>query len=555
MPKVPEYQANQVQDAGIPDARTNANTTLDNYRSPLTGAMEQVPSYVKVFQEQKKKADDIAVTEADAQLSKLETDLLYDKDNGATNKRGKAAFDVPETVSDGYNKGAKGIEDNLKNDEQKAEFRKKQLERGVSIDRVVQKHVGGEIIRYDNDNTQALLRNEQDAAIASLDPERISLSVQRQKEEVEKFAQRNGLSQADAEQKSAELISKTHSGVINRMLTNDQDQAAKAYFEANKDGVKGDDLAAVEKLLEVGSSRGTSQRFVDGVLKKKVPETEALSMAREQFKDEPKMRDTVYDRIKMEYAIRDSAKKKDLEDMHVNALNVIDQGGGKELTKVRGWTQMEVGQRNSLTAYAKLKAEGKEPKTDWNYYTELQTKASTEATRDEFLKEDPTAWRLSLNDAKYTEMVKLQSSMRKGDRNADGELKNFTQMDTSLKAIFKEAGFAPDNKDEFNKFKYMLGEQQDVVQRNTGKKMSTQEYKDAAREMVKKRVLERDYLWNTTVSAFDGDPDDLNKATKYNDIPKTKIVALEKFLRSNSKPVTPENVRILYVKSLLRGKK
>ena len=299
MPKVPLYQGNQIKEADIPNVAINANTSVSNYKSGLDGALSQAPAVYDAYQEQKKKADQIAIYEADAKLSKLETSLLYDKDHGATNLKGKSSFSAPEIVSDGYNKGAKEIEDGLTNDDQKQSFAKLQLERGVSIDRTVQRHVGNEIVKYDNDTTSNFVKNEQDAAIAAYqDPARIALSIVRQKEAVQNYAERNGMPPEEATQKIADVESKTHAQVINRMLTNDQDVTADNYYKSNKDFIKGDDLAHVEKMIEAGSLRGKSQRFVDEAVKGGLSETAAIDKARSEFKDDPKLRDAAAERVR-----------------------------------------------------------------------------------------------------------------------------------------------------------------------------------------------------------------------------------------------------------------
>lgn len=559
MPKVPVYQQNQVQESQVPERSAIAKPSAETFGGGDAGFNKVVdaaaPIYEKVFKEQREKADKVVLYEADARLSKLETSILHDPKTGALNKQGRDAFDVGTVAMSEYEKSAMEIEDSLPTEDQKIAFSRLRLERGSNIDRALNKHISTETVRYESEVATNFVKNEQDAAIKNYqDPERVRMSLEKQETALKDFGAANGMSEDKVKQMVLASKSKTHSEIINRLLNDDQDQTAQAYFDMNKDTISGDDLATVEAKLETGSTRGKSQRFVDAALKSKLTETEAINKARD-IKD-PKERDAAYDRTKMEYSIRDAARKKGLEDYHVGALNLIDKGGGRDLTKVSGWNEMDVSQRNSLTAYAKLKSEGKEPKTNWTTYYDLQTKASADGTKDAFISENLLDYRMDLDNTKFTELVKLQASMRKGERDPDGSLKNFTNMDTTLKGIMREAGLNPDNKDDVIKFKTRLSDQQDIIQSTTGKKMSPIEYKEAARDLVKKRVIENNTLWfDKEVNALDGDVEDLNKAIKFEDVPKTKVTALQDLLRKNKMSVSNENVRLVYIKSLMRGRK
>lgn len=558
MPKVPVYQQNQVQDSQVPErsaiAKPNAET-LGGGEAGINKAIDAVaPIYEKVFKDQREKADKVVLYEADARLSKLETSILHDPKTGALNKQGRDAFDVGTVAMSEYEKSAMEIEDSLPSDDQKIAFARLRLERGSNIDRALNKHISTETVRYESEVATNFVKNEQDAAIKNYqDPERVRFALEKQETALKDFGAANGMSEDKIKQMVLTSKSKTHSEIINRLLNDDQDQTAQAYFNMNKDTISGDDLATVEAKLETGSTRGKSQRFVDSALKSKLSEAEAINKARDI--KEPKERDAAYERIKMEYGIRDAAKKKGLEEKHVGALNLIDKGGGRDLTKVSGWEQMEVSQRNSLKAYAEFKAKGKEPPTNWTVYYDLQTKASNEGTRDSFISDSLMDYRMDLDNAKFSELVKLQAAMRKGERDPDGNLKNFTSMDVTLKGIMKDAGLSPDNKDDVVRFKTRLGDMQDIMQTNTGKKMSPVEYKEAARELVKERVIKRDFWFDGKTNALDGSDEDLKKAVKFEDVPKDKITAIQDLLRKNKMSMSNENVRLIYIKSLKRGKK
>lgn len=550
MPKVPQYQSN-VQDAAMPTAAINANTTVQ--RPGMSAVLETAPMFHKIYQEQKKRADDVALTEADAKLAKLETDLLYDKDNGATFKKGKDAFEVPGLVSEGYNQGSKEIEDTLTNDDQKARFRQKQLERGVTIDRTIQRHVGAEILRHDNDTTLNYLKNEEDAAIANYkDPARVSLAVQRQREKLAEFGQRNGLGEEEIKQKTAEVESKTHAQVINRMLVNDEDMTAEQYFKANKDFIKGTDLDNVEKLLEVGTTRGKTQRFVDDAIKRGLSEPAALAEARKT--EDPKLRDAMYERVKMEYGVRDSAEKKQLEDLHVNALNFIDKGGAKDYTKVPGWSKMSVGQRNSLEEYAKSKALGKDIVTDYNVYYDLKTMASVPEMQDKFISMNLMEKRNQLSNGDFEKMVDLQSKLRQGSGEGKKIADGFRSDNAVVEEAFESAGFKKTNTEKMNAFRRRVEQEQIVQQERLGRRLNNTELQEIADKQLQQIVTKERSFWMDDKKLMFELSDDEVKNIPYKQVPQTERLKIESALKKHGKPVNEKTVAEFYARKLLKDR-
>lgn len=552
MPKVPVYEGNQVRQNVAPDARIDANTSVDNYTSPIQGALNKAPEVFRAYEEQKKKADQIAIYEADAKLSKLETDLLYDKNNGVLNLKGKTSFEAPKIVSEGYNSGAKSIEEGLTNDEQRIAFQKLQLERGVSIDRAVQKHVGNEIVKYDNDTTINFIKNEQDAAISAYnDPARVALSIQRQDQAIRSYAQRNGLSEEEALQKAGEVKSKTHAQVINRMLSNDEDQVAEAYYSAVKDDIKGEDLNQVEKMIETGSLRGKSQRFVDDVTSRNLSEVDALAEARKI--QDPKLRDATYERVRMEYNVRDAAEKQQIEDWHISALNFIDAGNGKDVTKVAGWDKMTVGQRNSLQEYAQKKSEGKDIQTNYQTFYDLKIMASTPELQDKFVKMNLMEKRNDLNNSDFKAMVTLQSDLRKGSAKGKSIADGF-RSDTKVVAdAFRAAGLPADNKEKLALFNSRVEQEQMVMQERLGRKLNNDELAKVANRQAMEVVTKEGWLWDSTKNLYEISDDEL-KDIPYKGVPAADKLKIENALRKAGKKVDQEAVRQMYILKTMKDR-
>lgn len=552
--KVPQYESD-VKDARIGNTLIDAKGSRESFGggsgNVAAAVGEAVTSVSKVYQEQRKKADDIKIDEIDAQLVKKETELMYDQ-NGALNKKGKDTFGQIEYVNTEFDKYRGELEKELTNDYQREQFRKRYLDRATSIDRNVRRHVGTEIIRYDNDVAGNLIKNEMDAAISAYnDPERVNQSLTRQTEALDRIAKNNGWSKEEYDAKLSEIRGKTHNGVIDRYLVNDQDMDAEKYFQSVKDTITGDDLTDIEKKIENGSLRGKSQRFADEVMRSGLSESQALERARQE--QDPKLRDALYDRIKMEYNMKDAAKRAALEELHVNALNLIDNGRATDLTKVRGWDDMISGQRNSLIEYAKAITSGKNIQTDYNTYYNLKTMASTPQTQDKFLKMNLMEYRDKLDNSHFDKMIELQGKLRKGDGSAKKTLDGFRTDSAVVKQAYEAAGLKSTDKEKLNNFNSRVEQAQLDAQERLGRKLTNKELADIANSEAKTVVVKEGWLWDDKKKMFELSDDEV-KNLRYKDVPSSDKAKIEAALKAAKKQVTEEAVRQIYIKKVLNGR-
>lgn len=559
MPTVPRYNEEQINTAKLGSAKFTETAAIESFGGGKANAaeagLEVAKSVDKIYQNEKQKADQMAIQNAENQLTQLENNLLYDEKTGALNKKGANSFETGTTTMEDYKKKSREIYEGLGNDKQKLAFENLAGNRAGSIDRRVQSHIATERTRYDDQITSSSIRNEQNAAIkAYMDPERINLSIANQEKALRQFGERNGIPKEEIDSKLSEVLSKTHAGVISRLLDDDNDMGAEAYYKVNEKNITdADSIINVKKALEDGSTRGKSQRFVDGILKKGMSESAALEQARKI--ESPKLRDATMTRIQNEYNMRDNAKRASMEKVHISALNNIDSGNVNDLTKIPGWNSMTENQRASLQSYAKNKAAGSSTITDIKTYYNLRDMATNPATQDKFLKTNLFDHINSLSGEDFKDIHKMQEDLRKNDKSALDKVKTFRSDDETVMDQYRASG-GPENKETQDAFRAIVAAQQQAVQNNTGKPLSQTELGDIAKELAKKRIIEGGgwFGMNKEVNTFEADQEQLNKSVKYGDIPKGKIAALQERLRKDGKPTSAENIRLLYVKSLLRGR-
>ena len=228
----------------------------------------------EIVRREREKADQVAILEADNRLAEIETSLLYDEKAGALTLRGKNAQGAPEAVAAEWEKRVSEVEKGLTTERQQLAFQQRRQSRWASINGTVQRHVASEALAYDNETANAALANRLDAAIRSNgEPHTLETAIAETEVIVGDYGKRNGWSPELFAEKKAIAVSRIHTGVIERLLSQGKDQAASEYFADWQDSIVAAQLPAIEKALEVGSTEGAGLRAADAVWKQHGPKT------------------------------------------------------------------------------------------------------------------------------------------------------------------------------------------------------------------------------------------------------------------------------------------
>lgn len=261
MPQVPIYGAPKVKAASTPVPNLQTNVPVPN----IAGAVNQVVNVVSDIRQQ---ANETAVLEAERQAMDLEFQTFDAPETGYLNKQGKDAIEGYQQTLEAYDGGMSKIRESLKNDEQRVLFDQK-----VAIARRQQamlkgaRHVSQERDRFDAANLKAYVENVVTSAAANYaDPARIGYDIGRGAAEIDAYAKRAGLPQEAVDGMKADLETKAHRAVIDRyMATPGNAKQAKAYFDAVKDRIAGDQRDEVEKELSSFVALDKATTAVDDV--------------------------------------------------------------------------------------------------------------------------------------------------------------------------------------------------------------------------------------------------------------------------------------------------
>lgn len=543
----------------LPAARVAVDAPLEAFgggaANPRLDLSELETQAHSIFEQAKRQADQTAVIKAAGQASDLETRLTI-----ATRQRqGQDAFSAPDEVQTAWEEESAKIEAGLTNDTQRASFQQIKASHARELNVAVQSHVAEQRQKYSAQVTDDYIANERNAAVVNYqDPMRVQLSIDNQSAAIEDHLNQlyhGQIPEGMLDRARLAAASQTHLDVIDRLLANGQDRTAQQYYAQVKNQIAGTDTTKVEKALNVGSTRGESQRQADKILAEQtLTEQEAVAKARE-IKD-PEVRDATEERIRREYTERAQQAKAQRDGAFQRSSDTLERSRGNvDAINPTDWSQLTLAERSSLRAYGKQLLEGVPTKTDLSTYYSLQKMAVNPATRDKFLKHNLLKERAYLSESDFKSLVELQTGMQKGDQQAEDKLHaiytNNQIVDSALEAV--GLGVKPSNKEKdapvINVVRRSVQAEVQAIQARTGKAATPEDVQKITDAILTQHIVSTPgflygtnqkpkYLWEMT-------PEDQMVLT-VKDIPKAERMALEARMRAAGMPITEQNLVTKY---------
>lgn len=510
MPVARRYGPRQVSLTPLPGARLSAAETplsagagLAQARAQKFGALAQLGGvaasvgaqvYDHVVSQERDRADQVALLDAQNQIDDWENKRLYDPNDGALAQKGKDALGLPEEVNGEYRDLTGKIAAGLSTDRQRQAFARVQAERGQTLDLTLRRHVFGEMQSYETNELRSTVENATNNAIANaLDPGRISTELARAEQAITTSAPRLG---AGPEQVQAQLDatrSQVHVGVIDRLLALEQTGRAQAYFDETKDQISGDKVAAVEQALEVGTLRKQAQTESDKIVAAGGTLTEQRDKARGI--DDPKLRDEVMQRIEHEAAVTEAATRQAEEARTQNAFNLVDKTHDVTRIAASDWAQLSPSAKVGLREYQDRLTRGVPVETDLPTYYGLMRQAGDDP--ETFATRNLLELKGKLGEAEFKQLTSLQLSLRNRDQqSADKQLAEFStqtqvledQMGAygiDLKAAEKDPTSAVGQ--QVLQIRTLVRNRVNALQESTGKKATNADVEAIATDVLSKQ--------------------------------------------------------------------
>jgi len=518
--------------------------------------------FAEIQQQARNRADSVAILEAERKIGEWENKRLYDPETGALNVRGKEAMALPDTLANEFATLTGEIEKGLGSDRQRDAFNRVKTSRGMGLDLTIQRHVFGEMNRYEAEELKATVENAQQSAIANaLDPARVGVELDRAVGAIKTHAPRLGLGPEAIEKQVAAVTSSTHVGVIERLLSTDRDKAAKAYFEETRGQINGDAIAKVERAIDEGSLRGESQRAADEIILAGGTLTEQRAKVRAI--EDPKLRDAVQTRIEHEAAVREREEREAEEATLQGAYNIVDKTGNVNSIPSPTWSGLTGGARSALRNYAEHIARGVPVKTDLPTFYGLMKKAGDDPAA--FVTENLLQYRHKLDEVEFKQLAGLQLSIRSGNtKAAEKDLAGFRTNAQILDDSLRQYGIQPDGKEQTDQEKVaiaqlrrMLDQRVEAQSALTGKKPTNVDIQQAVDDLLSASAEVRQQgTWGGLFSAapfFDTTTTKRLIDMQPGDVPEQFRAQIVATLQKARRPVSETTILDMYLEARARG--
>lgn len=239
----------------------------------ITGAGQSVSEIGQMVLKVQQSRDESAAENAFTQARQAQIDLAAGPD-GYLSKRGDAA--LTDTFHSDYIKkfddNIKTIGDGLQNDNQRQLFQKRAAISRTQVSEGLLTHTMQQDDVANKEHYTGLLDTEQKFAyMNALNPSELNMSVLRVQNAVKQQADRNNWPPEFTQAETQKQVGAVHETVINAMIQQGYDLAAKQYFDQNKASMDKNSAAQVDQKLKMATTDGKAYRAVNDIWTKLGP--------------------------------------------------------------------------------------------------------------------------------------------------------------------------------------------------------------------------------------------------------------------------------------------
>ncbi len=254
--QVPRYSGPQVASKPISAPRGDARAAGSGNAAIAQLAEQAGNAFQKIQQQERDRADQAALLEADNTLDGWETSNVLDAENGALTRRGRDAFDLPNQYLSSYDKHAKAVEDGLGSERARTAFRAQAQRRRSQISRTLEQHEFSERQSYyDEQDAAKLASSQQMAGNYYNNPERIRDELDKQDAVVAERGKRKGLSAELISEEKRQNHSNVHADVVTRYIARGEYKKGRVYFDEVKDQIGADAATRIEAAFTAERER------------------------------------------------------------------------------------------------------------------------------------------------------------------------------------------------------------------------------------------------------------------------------------------------------------
>jgi hypothetical protein len=404
MPTVPRYDSFQVQESPLPSGEQQVALRPDAFGAAIGEGLGAIGKQVAEVAEQEViKAEEISLLEAERKFQEWELKNV----EAALNMRGKDAIALPDKFYPEMDRAVSDIAQSIPSERARLKFQERSLGKTRGISLTINRHVRSEIDQHDAAETQALIANSQQAAAMNYnDPERIAEEIDAQHEAILARAQRIGADSEVIEQLTTDATSKTHVGVVSRMLQAEQYGMAREYFDANSEDMLVEDRDSLKKAVLEAGVRAESTAMADQIMTSAGSRSEALKRVNDM--EAGAVRDATRQRINQRFNEQEAAKAEDKAARLESAARLVqDSGGDINAIPPDMFAELDAGEIRDLKALSNFVRTGM-PATD-----DRVIWAFSQMSDDQLLQTNLLATaRPHMDDSHYYPLLQRQQNIR-----------------------------------------------------------------------------------------------------------------------------------------------
>jgi hypothetical protein len=410
--------------AGLAEEKARTAETTARAAGQLAG--QALDWAGRLRQQEKERADQVALLDAENRLNEWETKYLYgdgESTRGVLGINGKEAMGLPEQASEEFTAITGAIEAELATDEQRLAYAKLVGDRKRNLDVTIARHTTAQIEQYERTELDSYVANKTQEAIRNAtDPRRAEAALAHLQTAIRTHAPRLGLGAEAVEKQVNAATSAVRVGIINQLIATEQIPAAKAYFEETRDQIDGEQLDNIQTALRAGTVRREAQNKTEEILAGGGTITEQRQRAKESLEGE--VLDEVLRRLEHESNVREAATRQAHDDMLTGVFNQLDQNPDVRRIDPVTWSKMSGAEKSAAYNYVEARVAGVPVQTNWTRYTGLMEMARDNPQR--FAKVSLLQYRGQLGDTEYKQLLGMQTSIANGDESGGGQIPSFS---------------------------------------------------------------------------------------------------------------------------------
>jgi hypothetical protein len=557
MPRVPEYQPDQINQSRSADVSQNIQTSQETFGVGAGRAVQQLGGTVLGFAGQLQKRED-ETRARDAYINGFEKPLTNRESDPASsfyNKMGRNAYDGLDGEKEYIEELSRGLLENAETEGERRQLNALIQNRKASIFDAYGRHALREYKQWDISTHEGAAQNAVRNGVNSVIVDTNNRMAPINKELIDQLEigrvefgsalRKKGVSEEEVRAQTDIYESNFHKQVIVSLM---QDNPAKAkfYFDKFSDNINPDTRKSISDELDRAGRIQEAQTNADRIM---MLGDDPMKYTKE-IKD-PEIRNATEQLVRIYQADRERAKGL-REEAQIRDVwqSLFVNPNPKNIPKT-----LPPDQYLRMMKYVEDKASGKDIETDWNSYQMLIKEAANPQTRAKFAQRNLyTEMRPFLADTEFKEVLRIQAGINEGKKETKLDLDRVFTNQQVLTQRLEQAGINAAPKPGTKEAEKLAKFQQrvDMVirqkEKQSGVAVSGDEYLAEVDNMLRKVIVDENWYGDTEKLKFDASLEDIG------DVPSDYVGPITNALKKQGKAVSSEAIKYYYFQWLQQNK-